>query len=206
MARTIVLIILDGWGIGRGDESNPIHMVQPQTFKWLEENYPVTSLQASGIAVGLPWGEVGNSEVGHLTLGAGKTLYQYYPKITLSIQGGAFFQNPAFKKACAHVREHNSTLHLAGLLSTANVHASLEHVKALLSLAERENIANVKLHIWTDGKDGPPKLLPKLLKELPMEKVATLMGRYYAMDRNQNWQLTKAAYDLMTAGVGISTP
>src|SRR3989344_313040 len=104
MKTTIVLAILDGWGIGRSDESNAIYVAQPKTFTALEREFPVTSLQASGIAVGLPWGEVGNSEVGHLTLGAGKTLYQYYPKITLSIQGGAFFQNPAFKKACAHVR------------------------------------------------------------------------------------------------------
>src|SRR5438270_7093155 len=107
--RTMVLIVLDGWGIGRNDESNPIYIVKPPDFKFLEENYPTTSLQASGINVGLPWGEVGNSEVGHLTLGAGKILYQYFPKITMAIQDGSFFENPALKNAFAHVKKNNST-------------------------------------------------------------------------------------------------
>ncbi len=205
MAKTtLVLVVLDGWGIGRNDESNPIYVVHPPTLEALGREFPVTSLQASGIAVGLPWGEVGNSEVGHLTLGAGKILYQYYPKITLAIQSGTFFTNPVFKKACAYVREHTSTLHLAGLLSNANVHASVEHVHALLSLAEREKISKVALHLWTDGKDCAPKTAGALLAKLPKERIATMMGRYYAMDRNQNWQLTKAAYDLMTQGVGAA--
>jgi len=199
MTQSIVLVVLDGWGIGRNDESNPIYVAQPKTIAALSEEFPMTSLQASGIAVGLPWGEVGNSEVGHLTLGAGKTLYQYYPKITIAIQDKSFFENEALKKACAHARENGGTLHLAGLLTKANVHAALEHVRALLALAEKEKVP-VKLHVWADGKDGPPKTLAKLLAELPREKLATLTGRYYAMDRNQNWQLTKAAYDLMTAG------
>ncbi|MBI2888425.1 MAG: 2,3-bisphosphoglycerate-independent phosphoglycerate mutase [Candidatus Liptonbacteria bacterium] len=198
MTQSIVLVVLDGWGIGRNDESNPIYVAQPKTIAALAEEFPITSLQASGIAVGLPWGEVGNSEVGHLTLGAGKTLYQYYPKITIAIQDKSFFENEALKKACAHARENGGTLHLAGLLTKANVHAALEHVRALLALAEKEKVP-AKLHIWADGKDDSPKTLTKLLAELPREKIATLTGRYYAMDRNQNWQLTKAAYDLMTA-------
>jgi 2,3-bisphosphoglycerate-independent phosphoglycerate mutase len=204
--KSIVLVILDGWGVGREDESNPIHVVQPPTLTALAREFPITSLQASGIAVGLPWGEVGNSEVGHLTLGAGKTLFQYYPKITLAIRDRTFFKNEALKQACAHAREKNATLHLAGLLTKANVHASLEHVKALLTLAEQEKVAKVRLHVWADGKDSPPKTLAKLLAELPKEKIATLMGRYYAMDRNKNWQLTKTAYDLMTAGAGAAAP
>jgi 2,3-bisphosphoglycerate-independent phosphoglycerate mutase len=204
MHQSIVLAILDGWGIGRNDESNAIYVAQPKTIAALESQFPVTSLQASGIAVGLPWGEVGNSEVGHLTLGAGKTLYQYYPKITIAIQNKSFFENETLKKACAHAREKNTTLHLAGLLTKGNVHAALEHVKALLALAEKEKVEKVKLHVWADGKDGPPKTFAKLLIELPKEKIATIMGRYYAMDRNQNWQLTKTAYDLMTAGAGAA--
>ncbi|MBI2623022.1 MAG: 2,3-bisphosphoglycerate-independent phosphoglycerate mutase [Candidatus Liptonbacteria bacterium] len=203
MQRSIILAILDGWGIGREDESNPIHVVQPPTLTALAREFPLTSLQASGIAVGLPWGEVGNSEVGHLTLGAGKTLFQYYPKITLAIRDKTFFSNETLKSACAHAREHNSTLHLAGLLTSANVHASVSHVKALLALAEQEKVPRVRLHVWADGKDGPPKMLGKLLAELPKENLATLVGRYYAMDRNKNWQLTKAVYDLM-AGVGTA--
>src|SRR5271154_5720618 len=130
--KTAVLIILDGWGIGRHDESNPVYVVKPQTFEWLKQNYPMTSLQASGIAVGLPWGEVGNSEVGHLTLGAGKVLYQYYPKITMAIRDGSFLDNKVVEDAFAHVQKNNSSINFAGLLSKANVHASLEHLRALI--------------------------------------------------------------------------
>ncbi len=113
--KTAILVVLDGWGIGKNNYTNPVFMAQPTTFKWLEENYPVTSLQASGIAVGLPWGEVGNSEVGHLTLGAGKVVYQYYPKITMAIQDGTFFENPVLKAAFAHARDNNSTINFAGI-------------------------------------------------------------------------------------------
>src|SRR5512140_1368283 len=114
MARTVILIVLDGWGIGHNDESNPIYVVKPQNLKVMEDNFPVTSLQASGISVGLPWGEVGNSEVGHLTIGAGKVIYQYFPRITMAIQDGTFFENPALKAACEHVKKNNSFLNLAG--------------------------------------------------------------------------------------------
>src|SRR5579872_4924802 len=114
MAKKVaILIVLDGWGIGANDESNPIYVVKPKSFEWLHANYPTTSLQASGISVGLPWGEVGNSEVGHLTLGAGKVLYQYYPKITMAIQDGSFFENKVLKDAFDHVRKNNSTVNFA---------------------------------------------------------------------------------------------
>ncbi len=196
--KTVILIILDGWGIGRNDESNPIHVVAPKSFKWLEENFPVTSLQASGISVGLPWGEVGNSEVGHLTLGAGKVLYQYYPKITMAIRDGSFFENAALKNAFAHAKKNNSAVNLAGLLSKGNVHASLEHIEALLKMAEMEKVENVRLHLFADGKDSPPQTVEGFLSALPKEKFATLTGRYYAMDRNGSWRLTQAAYDNLT--------
>lgn len=203
MARTVILVILDGWGIGRNDESNPIYVVKPQTFKFLEENYPMTSVQASGISVGLPWGEVGNSEVGHLTIGAGKVIYQYFPRITMSIQDGTFFENPAIKAACDHAKKNNSTLHFAGLLSKGNVHASLDHIKALLKFADKEGVKNVRLQLFADGKDSPPKTLESFLAELPMEKIASLIGRYYAMDREGNWRLTEQAYGCMTGTSGI---
>lgn len=202
MKRTVVLIVLDGWGIGRNDESNPIYMVQPPQLKWFAENYPVTSLQASGISVGLPWGEVGNSEVGHLTLGAGKVIYQYYPKITLAIRDGSFFENKALKDAFAHAKQNNSAVNLAGLLSKGNVHASIEHLGALLKMAAKEGVLNVKLHLFSDGKDMPPKTLEALLKILPQEKIASLTGRYYAMDREGNWGLTAQAYQAMTQEKG----
>lgn len=202
MARTVVLIILDGWGIGRNDESNPIYMVKPATFKFLEDNYPVTSLQASGISVGLPWGEVGNSEVGHLTIGSGKVIYQYFPRITMAIQDGTFFENKAIKVACEHAVKNNSYLNLVGLLSRGNVHASLDHVLSLLKFAEKEGVKNVRLHLFSDGKDSAPKSLEKFMSELPQEKIASLIGRYYAMDREGNWKLTEQAYGCMTGTSG----
>ncbi|MEK7195607.1 MAG: 2,3-bisphosphoglycerate-independent phosphoglycerate mutase [Patescibacteria group bacterium] len=202
MKQSVVLIILDGWGIGRRDETNPIHTVNPKIFGWIEENFPVTSLQASGIGVGLPWGEIGNSEVGHLTLGAGKVLYQYYPKINMAIRDKTFFSNPALKKAFEHARENNSSVNLAGLLTKANVHASLDHVQALLKMAELEKIDRIKIHLFSDGKDSPPQTAESFLKQLPWDKVATLTGRYYAMDRSQNWELTESAYGNITGQEG----
>lgn len=201
--KTVILIILDGWGIGREDESNPIHVANPESFRWLKENFPMTSLQASGIAIGLPWGEVGNSEVGHLTLGAGKILYQYYPKITMAIRDKTFFENPALKSAFDHAKKNTSGVNLVGLLSGGNVHASLEHLLALLQMAKLEGVSNVKLHLFSDGKDGPPRTLQNLLKEIPRDTLASLIGRYYAMDRNQNWRLTETTYNNMV-GVGGS--
>lgn len=199
MKKSVILVVLDGWGIGRKDESNPIHIVNPKNFKWLEDNFPMTSLQASGIAVGLPWGEVGNSEVGHLTLGAGKILYQYYPKITMAIRDKSFFENPALKSAFRHAKKNNSSVNLLGLLTDANVHASVEHLQALIKMAEIEKVP-VKLHLFADGKDSPPHSAEKLLKKIPSDKLATLIGRYYAMDKNQNWNLTELAYETITGG------
>ncbi len=202
MKKTVVLVILDGWGIGRNDESNPIYMVKPENFRWLEENFPAGSLQASGISVGLPWGEVGNSEVGHLTIGAGKVVYQYYPRITLSIRDGSFFRNDVLKNTFAHARKNNSGVNLIGLLTKANVHASLEHLQALVKMAGEEKIDNVKLHLFTDGKDSPPRTAGSFLEGVPRDKLATLSGRFYGMDRNQNWEVTRRAYDCITGTGG----
>lgn len=202
MKKTFILVVLDGWGIGRNDESNPVYIANPKNFAWLAENYPVTSLQASGISVGLPWGEVGNSEVGHLTLGAGKILYQYYPKITMMVRDKTFFSNQALKDAYAHAKKNSSAINLVGLLSNGNVHASIEHLQALLKMAELEKIDNVRLHLFADGKDVPPRTLETLLRGIPKEKIATLTGRYYAMDRNKNWALTRIAYENLTGQSG----
>ena len=200
--KTTVLIVLDGWGIGRNSESNPIYVVKPPVFEWLRNNYPMTSLQASGIAIGLPWGEVGNSEVGHLTLGAGKVLYQYYPKIMMAIRDGTFFQNPVLKAACAHAREHNAAINFLGLLTKANVHASLDHLKALIKMAQAERVPKINLHLFADGKDSPLHTVESFLGELPREYLASLIGRYYAMDRNGTWRLTETAYDTVTGQAG----
>jgi 2,3-bisphosphoglycerate-independent phosphoglycerate mutase len=199
MKRSVILVVLDGWGIGRKDESNPIYVVKPKNLGWLEDNFPLTSLQASGIAVGLPWGEVGNSEVGHLTLGAGKILYQYYPKITMAIRDKSFFKNQAIRDAFIHAQKNGSSVNLLGLLTDANIHASVEHLEALIKMADAENVP-VKLHLFADGKDSAPRSAEKLLKRIPLDKLATFIGRYYAMDRNQNWNLTELAYETMTGG------
>ena len=200
--RTTVLVVLDGWGLGQNDATNPIYVVKPASFVWLHDNYPVTSLQASGIAVGLPWGEVGNSEVGHLTLGAGKVLYQYYPKIMMAIRDGSFFENKVLKDACAHARDTGGAINFAGLLTKANVHASLDHLKALIKMAEQEKVPKINLHLFADAKDSPPHTLEKFLTEVPKQYLASLMGRYYAMDREGNWQLTETAYRTMTGQFG----
>jgi 2,3-bisphosphoglycerate-independent phosphoglycerate mutase len=204
--KTIVLIVLDGWGIGANNQSNPLYIAKPQTFEWLAANYPVTSLQASGISVGLPWGEVGNSEVGHLTLGAGKVLYQYYPRITMSIQDGTFFENPVIKDAAAHAIANNSAVNLVGLLTKGNVHASIDQLKALIKCLEQQNVTKINLHLFADAKDSAPHSLQDLLKELPQQYLASIIGRYYGMDRNGNWRLTETAYQTMTGKLGQVTP
>ncbi|MEK7555607.1 MAG: 2,3-bisphosphoglycerate-independent phosphoglycerate mutase [Patescibacteria group bacterium] len=204
MKRTIILVILDGWGIGRHDESNPIFTVKPSNIDYIKNNFPSGALQASGIAVGLPWGEEGNSEVGHLNLGAGKIVYQNYPRVTLSIQDGSFFKNSALKNAFEHTKKNNSRINFIGLLSKGNVHSSLEHLDALLKFAEQENLfGKVNLHLITDGRDSPPQSAIELLKRLPKDRLASISGRYYAMDRNKNWDRIQKAYNALV-GEGSS--
>lgn len=200
--KTVVLVVLDGWGIGQNNESNPIYVVKPQTFEALRRDYPMTSLQASGISVGLPWGEVGNSEVGHLTLGAGKVLYQYYPKITMAIQDGTFFDNQVLKNAIDHAKKNNCAINFVGLLTKANVHAALTHLTALIKMARDSQVPKINLHLFADGKDSPPRTLQTFLKEVPKENLASLIGRYFAMDRNGNWRLTETAYQTLTGQAG----
>ncbi|MBI5147892.1 MAG: 2,3-bisphosphoglycerate-independent phosphoglycerate mutase [Parcubacteria group bacterium] len=205
MKRTVILAILDGWGIGRKDNSNPIYIQNPKNIEYIKANFPSGALQASGIAVGLPWGEEGNSEVGHLTLGAGKIIYQHFPRITLAIRDGSFFKNPAFLGAAEHVKKNGSSLHLAGLLTAGNVHASLDHIAALIKLAAENGVKNLYFHLFTDGKDSPPKSAPELLKKIGdiavqhgNGKIASLSGRYYALDRDEHWDRTEKTYKAMT--------
>lgn len=203
--RNVLLVILDGWGIGSHDESNPIYAVKPPVIEDIKRRFPIGCLQASGIAIGLPWGEEGNSEVGHLTLGAGKILYQHFPRISLAIQDGRFFQNQILKNAFAHAQKNNSNVHLVGLFGTGHVHSSFEHLTALLELAKRENFNRVYLQLFTDGRDSPPKSAPELLEKLGkviQEKnvgiLASLSGRYYALDRTQHWDRTEKVYKILT--------
>ena len=205
--RSVVLVILDGWGIGSDDFTNPIYVAKPKNIEYLKQNFPSGSLQASGIAVGLPWGEEGNSEVGHLNMGAGKIIYQNYPRITMAIRNGEFFKNETLKKAFDHAKENNASVNFVGLLTEANVHASFEHLEALIKFAEKENFPpeKVNLHLITDGRDSPPKSALGLINRLPdIKQLASIGGRFYTMDRDKHWERTKLGYDVL-AGDGPVT-
>ena len=209
MRMKIILLVLDGWGIGPPTFGNAITSAQTPTIDEIASSSPSLALAASGIAVGLPWGEEGNSEVGHLNIGAGKTVFQYLPRIISAIREGTFFQNPALRGATEHVKKYNSSLHLMGLVSSGSVHSYIDHLYGLLELARREGITRVYLHIFTDGKDSPPheaaKFIAQLSERLKVQKlgaVATIIGRIYAMDRNENWDATQKTYELLTAGKG----
>ncbi|HEY4475756.1 MAG TPA: 2,3-bisphosphoglycerate-independent phosphoglycerate mutase [Candidatus Paceibacterota bacterium] len=205
MKKNVVLVVLDGWGIGRHDYTNPLFVAKPKNLSEIKTRYLYGSLQSSGIAVGLPWDEEGNSEVGHLTIGAGKVIYQHFPRITLSIQRGDFFKNPVLLEGFAHAKKNNSAVHLAGLLTEGNVHASLEHLRALIMLAKKNACEKLFFHFFTDGKDSPPKSVKNLLekvadfiKESGVGAVASLSGRYYALDRDSHWDRTEKTYAALT--------
>ena len=209
MKKTKVLIILDGWGIGLRDDSNPIYHAKPATIEHFKKNYPMASLQSGGIAVGLPWGEPGNSEVGHLTMGIGKIVYQYYPRISLSIQNGEFFKNKALNNAYDFALKNNSTLHCLGLLSESHAHSSYDHIIALLQMAVKKKLSKICFHFFTDGRDSRPQSGKSLVEHFLMDKkrfnigtIGSLSGRYYAMDRSKTWNLTEQVYKLLTEGEG----
>ncbi len=212
MKKTIVLAILDGWGIGRDDESNAIYRAQPETVRWIEERFPAGALKAGGVSIGLPWSEEGNSEVGHMALGAGRVLYQHFLKISTAIETGEFFKNETLLGAFAHVKEKKAAVHLVGLLTDAVVHAAMPHLEALLKMAHDARVPNVYLHLFTDGRDSPPKSAGALLKKVELltarygGTLASLGGRFYGMDRDKHTERTDAAYralvgkaDLMSA-------
>lgn len=205
MKKSLFLVILDGFGIGPPRNGNAIYMAEPKNLNFIKSHYPAGTVQASSIAVGLPWNEEGNSEVGHLTIGAGRTIYQHYPRISISIRNSDFFSNPVLKAAALQVKNNNSALNFVGLLTTGTVHAAFEHLEALLQFAEREKITKVNLHLFSDGKDGSPKSILKLIKELPQEKIASISGRFYAMDRDAHWERTERAYNTMV-GRGTLVP
>ncbi len=198
MKKSFFLVILDGYGVGTQMPTNAIYVAQPKNLTYIKSHYPAGTVQASSIAVGMPWNEEGNSEVGHLTIGAGRVIYQHYPRISLSIRNGDFFSNPVLKSASEHVKKNNSSINFIGLLTTGTVHSAYEHLVALLEFAERENISKVNLHLFSDGKDSAPQSIKKFVKELPQDKIASISGRFYAMDRDNHWERTEAAYKAMT--------
>jgi len=209
MYKPVVLVILDGWGIGRSVKGNALAKANLPTINKLNSFYPHMALQASGISVGLPWEEAGNSEVGHITLGAGKVIYQSMPRITMDIQTGEFFKKKAFLEAIENTRKNNSSLHLIGLIGKGGVHSYVDHLYALLELARDQKVDNLFIHVFTDGRDSAPNSgidsvqeLQKRMREYGLGKIATICGRYFAMDRNANWDRIEKAYNLMTRGEG----
>lgn len=204
------LIILDGWGIGNGSKSDAIANANTPFMDSLLKNYPNATLKTSGEDVGLPDGQMGNSEVGHLNIGAGRVVYQELTRINKSIKDGDFFNNPVLLEAMRHAKAHNVKLHLIGLISKGGVHSSQEHVYALCDLAKKQGLSDVFVHAFTDGRDCDQKSGLGFIDELEIAmsstcgKIASVIGRYYAMDRDNRWERVKKAYDLMTKGVGTS--
>lgn len=209
MIKPVVLIILDGWGIAPPGPGNAITLAKTPNFNKFWAAFPHTQLAASGEAVGLPHGEDGNSETGHLNLGAGQIVFQDLPRINMAIADGSFYQIEAFKKLIEHLKKNNSTLHLLGLVGPGGVHSSLDHLYALLRLASQEGLKKVWLHLFTDGRDSPPtsaaiylNQIQMMIEKIGIGQIATIIGRYYAMDRDHRWERTQKAYELMTDGKG----
>jgi len=201
---------MDGYGLAPDGEGNAIYLNGSKNIKELIKNYPFSTLGASGMSVGLPDGQMGNSEVGHLNMGAGRIVYQDLTKITKSIQDGDFFENPALIKAIDNAKNNGKKLHLYGLLSDGGVHSHITHVYALLAMAEKRGLSEVYVHCFMDGRDVSPtsgagfiRALQAEMKKLGVGKVASVCGRYYAMDRDNNWDRVEKAYDMLTLGNGV---
>jgi len=208
--KPLLLIIMDGVGVSQDFSTSPMKTARIPVLNSLKKEFPFVALQASGTAVGLPWGEAGNSEVGHLTIGAGRTVYHYLPRIISAIADGSFFENPVFKTAADAVKKNNSRLHIAGLVSSGSVHSYIDHVYALLEFARRESLPRVFLHVFTDGKDAPPREASKFLARLeekitsinPQAKIASVIGRDYALDRSGEWGRVEKSFNLLAWGKG----
>ncbi|MFA6526170.1 MAG: 2,3-bisphosphoglycerate-independent phosphoglycerate mutase [Candidatus Buchananbacteria bacterium] len=206
ISKKIILLILDGWGLGKNDGSNPIWIVKPPFIDSLYKKYPWTTLCASGKCVGLPPGQVGNSEAGHMNLGAGRIADQDSLKINKHISTGEFFKNPAFVAAIKHSIKNKSAIHLMGMISNGqSPHSDPDQLLALLTLVRKYPIKKVYLHLFTDGRDSPQLASLKLIMALerslkPNEKIATVIGRFYAMDRKKVWTRTIMAYNAMVDG------
>ena len=212
MYRPIVLVVLDGWGESPVTAGNPLRKAKLPTFETLNRYYPRLSLQASGIAVGLPWNTQGNSEVGHMTMGAGRVIYQNLPRIALSIQDGTFMENPVFLAALENVKTKDSALHLMGLVSEGSVHSHKDHLFTLLKMAKDHGLEKVFIHAFTDGRDSSPTGGIGILRDIEghtqmigVGKIASIIGRNWAMDRNNNWDRVEKAYRMLTDGLGEKT-
>ncbi|MFV9510626.1 2,3-bisphosphoglycerate-independent phosphoglycerate mutase [Tepidibacillus sp. LV47] len=207
--KPLALIILDGFGLRDEVYGNAIAQAKKPNLDRFWNEYPHTKLGASGMSVGLPEGQMGNSEVGHLNIGAGRIVYQDLTRVTKAIEEGSFFKNEVFLNAIKHVKEKNKKLHLYGLVSDGGVHSHIDHLFALLELAKRENVEKVFVHAFLDGRDVAPdsaieyiRQLQEKMNELGVGQIATVQGRYYAMDRDKRWERTEKAYRAMVYGEG----
>lgn len=207
--KPVMLMILDGFGIAPKGDGNAVEAAKKENFDKLVAKYPHSELQASGMAVGLPDGQMGNSEVGHLNIGAGRIIYQELTRITKEIQDGGFFKNESLLDAMNNAKKNNAALHLMGLLSDGGVHSHIDHLKGLLRLAKEQEVQNVYVHCFMDGRDVAPgsgiefvKDLESYMAEIGVGQIATLSGRYYAMDRDNRWERVELAYNAMVLGKG----
>ncbi len=207
--KPTVLMILDGYGLNEKTAGNAVKEGNTPVMDKLMKEYPFVKGNASGLAVGLPEGQMGNSEVGHLNIGAGRIVYQDLTKITKAIDDGDFFENKALLAACENVKKNDSALHLMGLVSDGGVHSYDGHIYGLLELAKRQGISKVYVHCFLDGRDTPPasgkgyvEKLEAKMKEIGVGEVATVMGRYYAMDRDNRWERVEKAYRALADGLG----
>ncbi len=207
--KLVMLAILDGWGIGKKYEGNTLSLARLPNYDKLLKEYPNTKLKASGLAVGLPEGQMGNSEVGHLNIGAGRIIYQELTEITKSIEDGDFFEKKELLEAIDNVKNNNSNFHIMGLVSDGGVHSHNTHLYAILRLLKEKGIKKVYVHAFLDGRDVPPKSgkayleqLEAKIKEIGVGKIATVSGRYYAMDRDKRWDRTEKAYNAVVFGQG----
>ena len=208
--KPTVLMILDGYGLNDNCQHNAVCEAKTPVMDQLMKEYPFVKGEASGMAVGLPEGQMGNSEVGHLNMGAGRIVYQELTRITKEIQDGDFFKNEALLAAVKNAKEHDSALHLFGLLSDGGVHSHITHVYGLLELAKKEGLSKVYVHCFLDGRDTPPtsgkeyiQALNDEMKKIGVGEAVSVMGRYYAMDRDNRWDRVEKAYNALTKGEGV---
>ena len=207
--KLAMLMILDGFGINENTDGNAVKLANTPNIDKLMKKYPTTEMYTSGLKVGLPEGQMGNSEVGHTNIGAGRIVYQELTKITKSIEDGDFFAIPEFIEAIENCKKHNSKLHILGLVSDGGVHSHIRHLYGLLEMAKRRDFENVYVHCFLDGRDTPPASgesyimqLEEKMKEKGVGKIASISGRYYAMDRDKRWDRVKKCYDALVNGEG----
>lgn len=211
--KPVMLMILDGWGIAPPSPTNAVTRARTPHLDFYFNRYPHSQLQCSGEAVGLPDGQMGNSEVGHLSIGSGRIIYQSLTRITRAVKDGSLETNPVLVKAMEEARDNGKKLHLLGLLSDGGVHSHIDHLLGLLAMARKQGVEKVCVHAFLDGRDTPPQSaapfldqVEKACQQLGVGRIATVSGRYYAMDRDKRWDRIRKVYDIMTGGEGLEAP